>query len=511
MVEQLRSYLNVSSTEFAVVVALGGFAIFLLLSRVKNSLINRHRPLSEALAVTRNFLLPAGILLLVSILLLPEEGSISHRLLKTVFGISLIYVALSLVKGFFFAKDSNGNWRSRVPNLFLDLTQFAMVGCGAALVIAWVWNRDLGGFLATLGIGSIVLGLALQDTLGNVFAGIALLFERPFSVGDWIKVGDSIGVVIEINWRSVRIRTRSLDMVVVPNLVLGKELITNFTRPTDEHGEEFVIGFSFNDPPNKVKRVLAQCALATPGILPRGISIRTLNYGDSAITYQARLFLSDYERLNEIREDYMTRVWYAARREGLTFPYPMRTVYKTEVPYRQQASEDEKISKALAENPLFASLNEKEIEHLAHEAAFHNFARSERIIRQGDKETSLYLLLSGSVSVSRLDAANRRHELATLEAGDFFGEMSLLTGEERSANVDALEDCDVIVIFKESLQTVLEQRATLAEGIAQVMHDRFEALRSAKSNETQGYSGRDVSAVDREGLLKAIRGFFGLR
>jgi hypothetical protein len=300
-------------------------------------------------------------------------------------------------------------------------------------------------------------------------------------------------------------------MVVVPNQILGKGPITNFSRPTDEHGVEVVIGFSNDDPPNKVKRVLLQCAQATPGILARGISIRTHAYAESSISYLSRFFLTDYERMPEIIEDLQTRIWYAMRREGLTTPYPTRTIYKTEVPYERRITTDQEIAQVLSQNPLFSTLADRELEHLVSEAALLCFARGERIITQGENQTTLYLLKKGRVQVYRIDASNRRHELATLKEGDFFGEMSLLTGEVRSANVDASEDSELVVIYKESLQTLLESRSALAESIAQIMHERMQALAAAKNADGELVSSGAKPTPDRDGILKAIRGFFGLR
>ena len=179
-----------------------------------------------------------------------------------------------------------------------------------------------------MGVGSIVIGLALQDTLGNLFSGIALLFERPFTEGDWIEVDSVKGKVIEINWRSVHILTRELEMLVIPNAVLAGATIRNYRRPQRLHVEVVEVGFSYNDPPNKVKQVMKEIALSTKGVLERPEPVvQTISYDDSSIGYKVRLFLSDYDRVPQIRDEFVTRVWYAAERYNLNIPFPIRTLY----------------------------------------------------------------------------------------------------------------------------------------------------------------------------------------
>ena len=169
----------------------------------------RGRASAEIFGIVRNLVLPVFVLLLfLEHVLGIEPDSAWLRIVETFLWVSLIHAALAAVNVLVFEEAEAHSWRARVPKLFLDLSRFFMVIVGGAIVLSAVWGRDLGGFLAALGVGSIVLGFALQDTLGNLMSGIALLFERPFSTGEWIKVGGRQGLVVEMNWRSVRIRTR---------------------------------------------------------------------------------------------------------------------------------------------------------------------------------------------------------------------------------------------------------------------------------------------------------------
>lgn len=192
-----------------------------------------------------------------------------------------------------FGQAKADTWRSRVPKLLIDLFRLFLVLLGGAIILATVWNTDLAGVVTALGVSSIVIGLALQDTLGSVTSGIALLFERPFTVGDWLRVGDMVGQVIDINWRAVRLQTFEREMVIIPHKLISSEIIRNFSQPLRLHAERIRIGFSYDDdPPNLPKQVLQATAIETQGILLQPEpQIFTVSYDDSAITYEVKFLL----------------------------------------------------------------------------------------------------------------------------------------------------------------------------------------------------------------------------
>ena len=152
-----------------------------------------------------------------------------------------------------FEQASQGSWQSRVPKLLRDLVRLLLVATAGALVFSFVWGRELSGALAALGVTSIVVGLALQEPLGNLFSGLMLLMERPFEVGDNVEVAGASGVVKEINWRSAHIKSARGVVQIVPNSTLNKEIINNYSRPRPVRMEEVEVAFSYDDPPNLVR------------------------------------------------------------------------------------------------------------------------------------------------------------------------------------------------------------------------------------------------------------------
>lgn len=440
------------------------------------------KPLVQTLRILRNLVLPifVGFIVLTKIVGLdPEQTAI--RLVQTSLWVSLIHAALSFVNVLLFVEAGGHTWQAQVPKLLRDLTRFFLILIGTAFVLSLVWKTDLGGLLTALGVSSIVIGLALQDTLGNLFSGIALLFGRPFVIGDWLKFGDTVGKVIEINWRAVHLITRNKEMLIVPNSVLAKEVFYNYRRPQSLHGEPMELGFSYDDPPNKVKQVIRQAALETPGVLsdPEPI-IQTSAYGDSSINYYVRLYLRDYDRVPEIRDAFMTRVWYAAQRHGLTIPFPIRTLIHERPPKPELNGGTNRIITELRSLPCFITTHAEVLEKLVTNADFKSFGKGERIIYQGQEEVNLHFLLTGQVQMNVLSQTNHDQEVLRLSKGDFFGATALLSREPSSNSVVALSDVDVMILEIEAMQVLIERTPQLAREMDEIIEARRKAIQIAQ-------------------------------
>jgi len=477
----------------------------------------RQHPLGGTVRALRSLVLPLFLAYLVSRRGLGWSAEAARpfhadalRVLETLLWLAGIFVAVSLVTNAAILRRRHRHFEARYPKLLVDILRLVLVLVGACFVISGVWDKDLGGLLTAVGVSSIVLGLALQNTLDNVMAGIAVLFEQPFQVGDWITVGGITGEVIEMNWRSVRVRTRARDLVVVPNSVVGKETLSNLSRPTPVHGETHVLGFSYDDPPNKVKRVLLQVALSTRGVLadPPPV-VRTQSYAAYSIEYVVRFFVDDVPRVLDINDEFMTRAWYAAKRNGLTIPFPTQTSYEyhhavAPAPPKQRPVE------MLSKIPVFVPLEPAELESLSQECERHDFGRGERVVHQGDPGDAMYVVLEGTALVTVRGEDGSEREVARLARGEFFGEMALLTGEPRNATVAAAEDLAVVVVHKRALQALLAQRPGLMQEMAEIVESRRQGLRAIQ--ELKVAPPEEQARVQRSTgeLVSRIRRFFGL-
>ncbi|NBQ89719.1 MAG: mechanosensitive ion channel family protein, partial [Betaproteobacteria bacterium] len=300
----------------ALLLALGFPLVMLVLSEAISAQAGRRPRVARVLRSLRGLVAPAlAADIFVRFVLDWPADSTGVQLVATVFWLTLLYALLGLLNEILFASAAEDSWQSRVPTLFTDLLRIVLVAIGAMVIYSQVWGQEIEGALTALGLGSVVIGLALQEPLGNLVSGLMLMFERPLQVGDWVNVNDVTGKVIEINWRSVHIQTPTRELRIVPNVELYKGAFSNLSRPTDVRTETFEIGLSYDDPPNRVKTVLTELLLSTPGVLGEpGPLVRTVNYADFSVIYRVIFSVARQEELHAVRDAIMTRLWYVIRR-----------------------------------------------------------------------------------------------------------------------------------------------------------------------------------------------------
>ncbi|NJM97664.1 MAG: mechanosensitive ion channel family protein [Phormidesmis sp. RL_2_1] len=357
----------------------------------------RQHPLLKVVRELRNWVMPlAALFFLLTEVLGLNDALGAIKAIETLAWIALIAAALSLVNVLLFTGAKAGTWQSEMPQLFRDLVRTVLIAVGSAIVLKAVFNVNLGGVLTALGVGGLVLGFALQDTLGNLFSGVALLFERPFEIGDWLELDGRQGKVVEVNWRSVHIVTRELELLVVPNSVLAQAVIRNYNQPQPRHIEPVDIGFSYEDAPNTVKRIMRETALDTMGVLKHPAPIvQTISYDDFSIGYRVRLFLADYSQVPTIRDEFITRIWYAARRNGLSIPFPIRDVFHHQVPKTKSEDALLRLANYMKSLPSLAMVEPDVLSELASQASLGHFGKGESIICQQQQDVKLHFVLAG--------------------------------------------------------------------------------------------------------------------
>ena len=470
---------------WAIALIIGLALSVIILGEVIYRLQHRRRPLAATLQVVRNLVLPMfAFMLFVQYVLQRPASDEVVKAVQTLFWICVLHASLSLLNAIIFEQAKADTWRARVPKLLIDLFRLFLVLLGTAIVLATVWNADLAGLVTALGVSSIVIGLALQDTLGSVMSGIALLFERPFSVGDWLKVGDIQGQVIDINWRAVRLITFEREMVIIPHKLIGNEIIRNFSQPQAIHAERIRVGFSYKSPPNLVKHVMHSTALETQGILKHpDPQVFTISYDDSAITYEVKFFIDDYSELEEIRDRFMSRVWYAAQRSGLAIPFPIRTVYNFHGPTSQAEGTSKKFTESLQSLPSFVPLDKSVDPDISNSGiCLQHFGSGETGIKQGTENNALYILVSGSAAIAVQDIIGVTHEILTVKTGEFFGEMTLFSGEPSPIAVTAAEDLEVMMISAEAVNQMIDRQPNFAREISQILETRRRVVNTIQNS-----------------------------
>ena len=202
----------------AVIVSVGLPLALIGLTEFHNALARRGSRAAPIVLMVRNYLVPvAGILVLISQPGAWQGGGTWPRVIWTVFGLLVIVVTINAINHLVFHRAEKGSWRDRFPTIFSDLIRFVFIILGIAAVFWWVWDADVAGVFAALGITSIVVGLALQNAVGSVVSGLFLVFEAPFELGDWIETGGTRGQIVEVNWRAIHLDTGN-GIVVMPTM-----------------------------------------------------------------------------------------------------------------------------------------------------------------------------------------------------------------------------------------------------------------------------------------------------
>ena len=329
----------------------------------------------------------------------------------------------------------------RVPDRFPSILQDAIV-LGLLLLVATFAFGD--EFLTTSAVSAVVVGFALQDTLGNAIAGLAIQSEKPFNIGHWITVGAHEGRVAEVTWRATKLRTKTGNFVIVPNSEVAKAAVTNYSEPAAPMRLFIDVGVSYDAPPNRVKSVIAEavanCTLVLKAPTPDAM---IHDFADSAVTYRVRFWTDNFELDEEACDQVRGAIFYAFRRKGIEIPYPIQVEFSKDAPPVDEAARLADRRQLLADVDLFASLDEAHRATIAAQMKLIEFGDGEAIVRGGEPGQSMYIVASGQARV-RLDES--QSDLAILERGGYFGEMSLLTGEPRTASVIAKGDVSVLEI-----------------------------------------------------------------
>ena len=345
----------------------------------------------------------------------------------------------------------------------------------ALLVVLWYGyhaGRWLTGLLATSGVAAIIIGLAGQNLLGGIIAGMSLQINRPYRVGDWLQVGERFAEVTEINWRSTRLRTNDGIYLDIPNNEIIRQTIVNLHYPTQLHAMRIRVGVDYNAPPNRVKDALFRAATTAEGVQkePR-VKIFLVDFADHAVTYEVKYYMLDHAAYNEVSDAIRTNIWYELKRAGIRIPFPVRTLQLERRPAATEGDGHDEARAILRREPLFQCLSDAQIDNLVTGAELNHFGRGERMIEEGAEGDSMFVLLRGAAQVS-VSQNGASIPVARLGAGDCFGEMSLLTGEKRSATVRAAEDCYVMEIDKEVMGTVVRDSPDCLRQLSEILARR---------------------------------------
>jgi small-conductance mechanosensitive channel/CRP-like cAMP-binding protein len=386
--------------------------------------------------------------------------------------VSGAFVLIALVRRFFWELWFEKRQQTKAPKFVSEVFSLVLFLAAVLVALKAIYGLDIQGAVlgSTLVVG--IIGFAMQDLLGNIIAGIAIEIGRPFRSGDWLLIEEGRRAeVVEVNWRSVRLRDNDDIFYDIPNKTIVGATIVNLTHPRKAHGIRLRLQFEYGVPPNTVKDMLAHAAQSASGVLSTPpVRVFLKEFGDSGITYEIRFFMENESRYNDILDEIRTNIWYEAQRNGLKIPFPIRTLFIERAKSESRGALD--IARTSLRRQAFLQLlSNNQLEQLLTNARLLRFGRGEKIIEQGQEGRSMFILIHGEADVMVRIHDEEKH-VATLRDGDYCGEMSLLTGEVRSATVQARMDCEMLEIGKETLAEILGTNTTLVERLSEILAKR---------------------------------------
>jgi small-conductance mechanosensitive channel/CRP-like cAMP-binding protein len=396
---------------------------------------------------------------------------------------------------------------ARIPSFLPQIASLVTIVALSFVGLGVFYHIAVPGLLAGSGVIAIIIGIALQDTLANIFAGFGLQAGRAYRVGDWLLIDGGHVEVTEINWRSTRFRTNDSVSMDIPNSQLAKATIVNLYYPTPLHAVRVRVSVDHRIPPNDVKEALARAAANATGVMSDpAVRVYLIDFSEASLRYEIKAWIMDGGRFLEIVDAVRTNVWYELNRRGIKLTFSVQQIELTRRPI--EYSSDSIDPNLIGAQALFSSLDPKQSQELAKSARRIRFGRGERIIEQGGTGDSMFILSRGSAEVL-VTNDGAPVVVGSLKVGDCFGEFSLLTGEPRSATVVAQVDCEVVEIEKESLGTLLRQDPMLADLLSESIMLRRYATESELSR-FAAMGTNQPATTTKEGFLQRVRHFFQL-
>ena len=439
----------------------------------------RGSPLEQSVATVRNWVLPLVALWALLVLVFDiDTSSFFVRLIATGVLVAVTVAALQVIRYFTNRARERADVPGvrHVPQLVLMLPRLLVIILVGWLLFTAVWDVDLSGLFAALGVTSLIISLALQDTLSGLASGLLLLGDRPFNAGDWIEVEGLEGRVVDLNWRSSRIQDRNGDLFVVPNASISKATVINYDEPAHLHRVVYDVQVAYSNPPTRAKEMLLAAALATEGVLedpPPDIKVKQTD--DPLMGYQAQMWIEDYTYAPRVKSDFGSLIWYQSHRMGVPLPSPAFDLYHHD-PIQEAADAAlsvEDLAERIQQTPALSEINEADVEILARSAGQARFSRGEDILVPGAVNRDVWILWGGR---ARMMAADHPERFVDLADGDVFGLLSRSSRAMVPPAVMALTDCEVIRIDAEAASAVAGRNPGVTDALNQILTSRSRRL-----------------------------------
>lgn len=449
---------------WAIGVAVGFPVCLVALTELHSALRRRGSFLAGPVHLVRTYILPLAALLVLLIQAMQISGEATPvRIVATVFGFVVLVLLLSGLNATLFQSAPEGSWRKRIPSIFLDVARFALIAVGIGLIFAYIWGANIGGLFTALGVSSIVLGLALQNSVGQIISGLLLLFEQPFRLGDWVDAASVRGRVVEVNWRATHIDTGS-GLQVIPNSVLAGASFTNLSRPPAAHTISVVTVFAVDDAPDEVCRMLTEVASRLPHLRRDG-AVSTVAAG--ALQYKTMIPLHSPADDFAARSTFLRWTWYASRRAGLHLDEA-----------EDEFATTERVEQTLRLIAPTLRLSPQDQQELLPYARLARYGTDEVIQVAGQVPKKMSFVVAGTVQLAVNGTDDLFVPVLTLENGDFLGQTAL-TREPVTTTAYALTEVTVAQFDRECVEDLVARKPVLLQDIGRAIEERRASVKQA--------------------------------
>lgn len=443
---------------WAIGIAVGLPVCLVALTEWQHALARKGSGLARPVGLLRNYLLPLGalLLLLIKATEVPTRDT-PVKVVATVFGFMVLVLLLSGVNATVFQAAPEGTWRKRMPAIFVDVARFVLIAVGLAIIFSYIWGAHIAGLFTALGVTSIVIGLTLQNSVGQIISGLLMLFEQPFRLGDWIETSTARGRVVEVNWRAVHIDTGS-GLQITPNSVLAVASFANLSRPAGTYKVKITTVFSVDDPPDRVCAMLNQVASELPQLKPDSAP-KSVPVG--GLQYRTSIPLQSPADDGGAKSTFLRWVWYASRRHGLHLD-------EAEDEFATPDAVEEAVRSVVA--PMFR-LGPEDQQRLAAASSLVRFGADEMLEHVGDVPARMTFIVSGHVRVTAPNDDGSVVPIATLDPGSFLGQTAL-TRQPVVADAQAVGEVTAVQVRREHVEELLQHRPSLLQELGRLIEER---------------------------------------
>lgn len=429
---------------------------------------------------------------------IPIYGKTSHIIQNLITLICFANFFNYLIGEVFLYFKFKGNTPSFLKSLFTILVYFLF----SMISLRLIFNVEISSIITTSAVLTAGIAFAMQNTLANIISGLSIQLDKNLKVGNWIYIKDKdvYGEITNVGFRYVTLKTLENTVYIIPNNQLLQSTINVFEKTSDGFALYTSVGLRYEVPPEQAKKIITEVILKNSNISKKNEpKVYHYRFGDSAIEYKIKFYISDFSKKDVILDSIHTQLWYAIKRNKLDFPYPHREIIKNK--YTSDLDESINLEPYLEKVPLFSLLDESQKVIILTKSKKKRYASGEIVVKEGEEGNSLFIVLKGELNVFI-----NNNLVGILKEGDFFGEYSLLTGEKRKADVITTTESLLLEIEKDALMDILKTSQTLVNHL-----EEFILKRDRESKAILEKNIKDSSVdIGCESVVYKFKKFFGL-